>query len=198
MSRWDKQTKKIQTLRGCWELKQEDASDGRSHVKATLLHTMRVPEFPLAPSPDQFCPHHRHSLINMDDASLDSANSRCHVADNSSKAATLPSKIWVPREFKGLRSGKRKALRACSHQTLTKRLTICAALRLVLVVIRTRRTRIRRRETSVPTNCRASASVVARFGMESSDLFLLQLPIQSSASCTVACHELTQYHALCK
>lgn len=50
---------------------------------------MRVPNFPLASSPDQLCPHHRHSTINMGDASSQRSQPGFRVIDNGSKAASV-------------------------------------------------------------------------------------------------------------
>jgi hypothetical protein len=54
----------------------------------------------------------------------------------------------------------------------------------------------RRPETSVPTNGRASAPIIACFSMHVSAYFLLQLRCGRLPTCTGACHELTQHTLL--
>lgn len=77
---------------------------------------MRVPNFPLAPSPDQFCPHHRHSLINMDDASsqLSQLIESCRRQQQQSSYTIF--KARPIGELKGLRGGERKAESVASLQ----------------------------------------------------------------------------------
>jgi hypothetical protein len=159
---------------------------------------MRVPNFPLAPSPDQFCPHHHHGLINMDDASSQLCQFRLSCKRQRQLSSCTILQACVVAKFKGLRSGKRKALRACSHQTLTKRLTVCAALGLLWwsyeatvyayddqKLLFPRTVALQPQLLPVPVWMRR---IFSCFSSRSSRLL----------SCTVACHELTQDHALCK